>query len=75
MRNDVDEIVVISDDLNLLPTVESPKRHGKIKRIVQKIKEKKPNAKVFSFDPSKYVSPNICNPIINHGISRFLMIT
>ena len=57
MRNDVDEIVVISDDLNLLPTVESPKRHGKMIKIIQKIKQKKPNAKVFSFDPSKYVSP------------------
>ena len=59
MRNDLDEIVVISDDLNLLPTVESPKRHYKIKKIVQKIKQKKPNAKVFSFDPSKYVSSKI----------------
>ena len=59
MRNDVDEIVVISDDLNLLPTVESPKRHGKMIKIIQKIKQKKPNAKVFSFDPSKYVSPQI----------------
>ena len=59
MRNDVDEIVVISDDLNLLPTVDSPKRHGKMIKIIQKIKQKKPNAKVFSFDPSKYVSPQI----------------
>ena len=56
MRNDLDEIVVISDDLNLLPTVESPKRHRKMIKIIQKIKQKKPKAKIFSFDPSKYVS-------------------
>ena len=56
MRNDLDEVVVISDDLNLLPTVESPKRHGKMIKIIQKIKQKKPKAKIFSFDPSKYVS-------------------
>ena len=53
-----EEVVVISDDINptLTPAENPKKKKNKIKKIVQKIYKKKPNAKVFSFDPSQQVS-------------------